>query len=100
MREFWIQIKQHNNEWLHGRLNTNIYTQEHVEITQDKNLEWHKEMCALVREVDLTYDAIVGELVEALELYRGIAGHNCDKSTTKYSAADSVLNKYEAWVTK
>lgn len=31
-------------------------------------------------------------LTEALEQYRGIAAHDCDKSTTKWSLADQVLN--------
>lgn len=37
----------------------------------------------------------VAMLKEALENYRGIAGNDCGKSTTKWSAADAVLAKLE-----
>lgn len=40
----------------------------------------------------------LGVAIEALENYKGIAGHDCDKSTTKWSAADEALNKLETYV--
>lgn len=37
----------------------------------------------------------VKELESALENYRGISGHDCSGSTTKWSTADIVLDKDE-----
>lgn len=51
-----------------------------------------------VREVSKEYDAIVAEMVATLCLYEGIAGHDCEESTTKWSAADMLLAKYEAFM--
>ena len=37
----------------------------------------------------------IEELKSCLELYRGIAGRDCDNSPTKYSAADELLNRMD-----
>lgn len=63
-REFWLQIKQHDRDWLHGCLNTNIYTPEHIEITQDYKLKWHNDMCVHVIE----YAALEASNKRAMEL--------------------------------
>lgn len=51
-----------------------------------------RDRLAMIQEIE-RLRALLGESVSTLELYRGIAGHDCDKNTTKYSAADVFLQR-------
>lgn len=76
-REFWIQSNQ-------------VLLDETESETPFKG--YH------VREISPEYDALVGELVETLKLYTDRPGRDCDKSTTKWSAADIMIAKYNAFM--
>lgn len=88
-REFWIE---HEEGLRH------VFNIRKPILNYEPASFYPKENFLHVREVSPEYDALVSELVETLKLYTDRPGRDCDKSTTKWSAADTMIAKYNAFM--
>lgn len=84
IREFWITL---DKEILSTHSSIGIVRSDHIFPAYINNPDYIH-----VREVSASLDQAYAECERALEQYIGIAGHDCDKSTTKWSAAEMALD--------